>query len=216
MINNTLMGRYPVPNPIPNNRAKIQNEQLTLILAGAGILRRLESFGLTMEDIVDPDKVYEVLTPREFTTFYTMCDFTQPGYSSLLNILATDFFPFNKYSLLSEKKLSPTEISKKYIDELNYATTNIDPITGLSFMLGYSIDKVPEQLTVEFVLLKDNLFLGFIKELDPVSTERYIYNVCDTACNKLYEIYGSRWVASTRVFSELVRLSQLSALNRNS
>lgn len=215
-MNNTLLGNYPVPNPIPYSYMVADRTQPTVILIGDSIERRLESFGLNIEDVVDADKMFNILTPREFNTFYNVCDFTTPGYSQLLNILGMDFLPFNKYRLIGEKQQRPTEQSVKYIDTLNYTPVNLTPQEVLTFQLGYSIDKVPEQLNIEFKNIGENLFVGIISQSEPVSSERYIYNVCDTACNKLYDIYGSRWVAKTRVFSELVRLSQLSALNRNS
>lgn len=216
MINNTAMGKYPVPNPIPSSYLTKNVNPPKLMLLGDGVLRRLESFGMQLEDVIDPDKMFGILTPREFNTFYTMCDFAAVGYSQLMNIFGNDFLPFNKYSLISEKEQKPTETSAKYLDQLRFSDSNIDPVVGLSFILGYSIDKVPEQLDVELKYVQDGLLLGIVRTAEPQGTERYIYNVCNTACNKLYEIYGFRWVAKTRVFSELVRLSQLSALNRNS
>lgn len=215
MINNTAMGKYPVPNPIPSSYLAKNSNPPRLMLIGEGVLRRLESFGLTIEDVIEPDKMFDIFTTREFNTLYSMADFTAPGYSQLMYIFGNDFLPFNKYSLISEKEQKPTVTSVRYLDELRLGQQP-DPVTGLSFILGYSIDKVPEQLDLELKLIQDGLFLGIVRESEPKGTERYIYNVCDTACNKLYEIYGSRWVAKTRVFSEMVRLSQLSALNRNS
>lgn len=215
-MNNTVLGNYPVPNPIPLSYQTKDQQQPRLIIAGEGVLQRLQSFGLMIDDLADPDKLFNIFTPREFNTFYNVCDFTTPGYSQLANLLGLDFLPFNKYSLIGEKELKPTELSKKYIDMLRYTPLELTPVEVLSFQFGYSIDKVPEQLQFDLKCIGDNSFVGIISEAEPTGSERHLYNVCDTACNKLYDIYGSRWVAKTRVFSELVRLSQLSALNRNS
>lgn len=215
-MNNTVLGNYPVPNPIPLSYLTKDQQQPRLIIVGDGVLSRLQSFGLCIDDIADADKLFDIFTPREFNTFYNVCDFTTPGYSQLMDVLGMDFLPFNKYSLIGEKEQKPTDISKRYIDMLQYTPVTLSPIEVLSFQLGYSIDKVPEQLSIELKCIGDNLFACIIREAEPCGSERHLYNVCEIACNKLYENYGSRWVAKTRVFSELVRLSQLSALNRNS
>jgi hypothetical protein len=215
-MNNTVLGNYPVPNPIPLSYQTKDQQQPRLIIVGEGVLQRLHSFGLTIDDVADPDKMFSIFTPREFNTFYNVCDFTIPGYSQLADLLGMDFLPFNKYSLIGEKELKPTEESKKYIDMLQYTPFELSPVEALTFQLGYSIDKVPERLQIDLKCIGDNFFACIISEAEPTSSERHLYNVCDTACNKLYDIYGSRWVAKTRVFSEMVRLSQLSALNRNS
>lgn len=215
-MNNTAMGMYPVPNPIPSSYLLKAETQPRLIIVGEGILQRLESFGLNIEDVTNPDKLYGILTPREFNTFYNVCDFTTPGYGKLTDLLGMDFTPFNRYSLISEKEQHPTEASKKYLDTLRLMPVDLEAFEVVGFQLGYSIDKVPEQLDIQFKLIGSNLYAGIIREAEPTSSERYLYNVCNTASQKLYENYGSRWVAKTRVFSELVRLSQLSALNRNS
>ena len=215
-MNNTFLGNYPVPNPIPLSYQTKDQEQPRLIVVGAGVLQRLQSFGLTIDDVADPDKMFGIFTPREFNTFYNVCDFTTPGYSQLANLLGMDFLPFNKYSLIGEKEQKPTELSKQYIDMLQYTPFELSPVETLSFQLGYSIDKVPEQLQCDLYAIGENFLACVISEAEPTSSERYLYNVCDTTCNKLYDIYGSRWVTKTRVFSEMVRLSQLSALNRNS
>ena len=215
-MNNTVMGNYPVPNPIPSSYLLKADVQPRLIIVGDVILQLLHSFCLTIEDVIDPDKLYGILTPREFNTFYNVCDFTTPGYGRLTDLLGMDFTPFNRYSLINEKEQRPTEVSAKYLDSLRLTSVTLEPFEVTGFQMGYSIDKVPEQLSIDFKLIGENTYAGIIHESEPTSSERYVYNVCNTACDKLYENYGSRWVAKTRVFSELVRLSQLSALNRNS
>ena len=215
-MNNTVLGNYPVPNPIPSSYLVNNQSQPRLIIIGEGVLNRLNSFGLAIDDLADPDKLFNIFTPREFNTFYNVCDFTTPGYGRLPDLVGMDFLPFNKYSLIGEKQQHPTEVSKKYIDMLQYTPFELSPVEVLSFQLGYSIDKVPELLNFEMKFLGDNLFVGIVSEPEPMGSERHLYNVCDTACKKLHDIYGLRWVAKTRIFSELIRLSQSSALNRNS
>lgn len=215
-MNNTFLGNYPVPNPIPDSYRIQDKVQPELILVGEGVLSRLVSFGMEIEDVLDFDKLYSIFTPREFNTFFSTCDFTMSGYSTLSELFITDFTPFNRYSVITEKQQRPTELSPRYIDMLHYHPVELEPHEALSFQLGYSIDKIPEQLDVQLYCIGDNIFAGVLSVRENDSKERYLYNVCENACSKLYEIYGLRWVAQSRVYSELVRLSQLSALNRNS
>jgi hypothetical protein len=201
---------------IPNPYYDQTHPTPSLILVGGSIFRRLESFGMSLEDVADPDKMYGVLTPREFNLFYTLCDFTYPIYPRLSDLLGSDFLPFNKYSIISQKEQQPTETSRKYIDDLRYCNHELMPHEAISLQLGYSIEKVPEQLAFSLSLIGENLFAGIISEHVNESVEQYDYNVCNETCDKLNENYGSRWVANTKAFSSLIRLSQLSALNRNS
>lgn len=220
MKDNTRLGNYPVPNPIPARYAAWKEELPKIFVVGEKTLERLRSFGMEIEDILDMDKVYEVFTPREFEKIYNLMNFAMPGYSTLCDLLALDFQPYDKVNLIAQKNQAPTEVSKRYMDQLQFGAELPSALDTIQFQLGNwgnSIEKVPEHLIVDLVKIDKDIFALVLKGVaDPSSRERYLYNVCNDLCQKLFNHYGLKQTVKTRLFSEMIRLSQLSALNQNS
>lgn len=220
MKDNTRFGNYPVPNPIPDLYATWKNVAPKVFVVGKKTLSRLQSFGMEIEDILDMDKMYEIFTPREFVMIYEAMDITAPGYSTICDLLQFDFVPFNKFSLISEKERAPTEVSKKYVDQLRFGTQYSEALDIIKFQLGNAsniIDKVPQHLIVDLVKIDNDVFALVINGVrEEITHERYLYNVCSDLCHKLFNHYGLKHTVKTRLFSEMIRVSQLSALNQNS
>ena len=166
MKDNTRLGNYPVPNPIPARYAAWKEELPKIFVVGEKTLERLRSFGMEIEDILDMDKVYEVFTPREFAMIYNSMNFTMPGYSTLCDLLALDFQPYDKVNLIAQKNQAPTEVSKRYMDQLQFGAELPSALDTIQFQLGNwgnSIEKVPEHLIVDLVKIDKDIFALVLK-----------------------------------------------------
>lgn len=190
----------------------------TLVIIPKWVERRLISFDMKTEDVLDIEKMSSILSPDEMILYYTGLQ-TYPvtlGISAPILKLASPSIdgkkcPFDRFSPYSAaSRIINPEYRKRFIDTLESSQDLSSSELGRS-LAGENAD-LPN-MVVEFNVATLDLVTVTFKESvegEPEPAEQDIYNLYHDVCTKIHQYYGFREVVATDVFLELDRLSRLS------
>lgn len=216
-MNNTRMG-FSNPSRLPSSyRLTLENIPKVLVV-GPAVVARLTSFDMSVEDLYDLDKLWSVFTPKEFMRLLKVMNYSDDSTPiRLREFLEGNFTAVSELSFRTDLAVKPTARSSEYIDQMMLC--HLEELSYEQY-LAFQFGTMPEVIThigFKLINVEKDLFVAVLEEWDnTVPPKLHDYNVCVSICEKLFNIYGLRWVSQTKAFASFINLSQSSALSRPS